>query len=190
LDEKYNNLRNICWKKAVDCYGTASIFEKRVRKLKHKIRLLRFIGILVPLLVGGVVISFGSDYKHLEIIIYFAGFIGLLQLGLNLWSLVDRWDDNYAYYLKSMAINNDLSRDYESIAHEPPSDFKDFKWKHETLDAKDRIISETDNHHNIGEREKRYGMRVALRQFKRPCGGCGKVPQSLKPTKCPVCGNF
>lgn len=63
-----NNLCQQCWNLALYAFGTASAFQKRSQKYKRRLRWLSFAGIVFPLMIGGLVLSFGngSIYLHCD----------------------------------------------------------------------------------------------------------------------------
>jgi mobilome CxxCx(11)CxxC protein len=185
-----DNLREDCWTQALYAFGTAAIFEQRSRILGRKLRVLDFLGIGVPLAVGGVVTSFSLASQHLELAVLIAGIVSVPQLILTAWSLVSRWEDSYAYALESMADNYRFAQKYESLGRNPPNNLREFQFRRELLNAESSYRDSLDYKQGLSDKEKRRGMQVALRQYQRPCAGCGEVPKSLKPTDCSVCGQF
>jgi len=182
-----------CWDKALYTFGTARIFEKRTATLQKKLRFLSFLGLAMPLLVGGVVTSFGLDFKHIGFVLVLTSIVGLLQLIVSLWALVDRWEDALANSTESLIDNDRLSREFSRFAQEIsrlPRLEEQHKLIFERLITENSARANLDIKQNVSEREKRFGMRAGLRQYKRKCTSCDKIPQSLKPTKCPICGRF
>ena len=62
--------------------------------------------------------------------------------------------------------------------------------RNEVLKTENNLRRHIDNQQNVTEKEKRFGMRAALRQYQKQCSACKKVPTTMKPTSCGVCGNF
>jgi hypothetical protein len=52
-----------CWARFIDTYGTACTFERRAAQYERRVRLLTFLGIVGPVLVGGVITSFGTSWS-------------------------------------------------------------------------------------------------------------------------------
>ena len=75
----------------VRTYQTSIIFGKP-RLAKRGLKWLTFLGIAVPLLAGGIVISLYADKKPPFLIIAIAGVIATLQTVVSVWALVDNWD--------------------------------------------------------------------------------------------------
>jgi mobilome CxxCx(11)CxxC protein len=183
-------LRKSCWNEALQCFGTSEIFAKRAVKYRRRLRLLTFLGVAVPATVGGILLSFGANFEHLNLTIYLASLLGLVQLVLSLWSLVAKWDDSFAYSLESLSSNRSLVSLFEDIGRNPPSDEQEFKLRYELIQSDNRLRAQRDDQQMITPQEKRYGMRSALRQYRRACAGCNQIPTSMKSTSCGVCGNF
>lgn len=184
------DIRNKCWDEAVYCFGTASVFEKRSRAYKRRLQWLTFLGLAVPLAVGGIVMSFGVDSPYIVLVIALASLLGLAQLILSLWSLVAKWDDMFAYSVESCSDNYRLSDLFKSLAQfENPNSLEHLN-RYELLQTENRMRSGRDSQQTLSDREKRMGLRAALRQFQRTCVACKLVPVSMKSSKCDVCGNF
>ena len=53
-----NEQRGEAWDNAIHAFGTSYIFERRLKAARKKLRWLTFLGIAVPVMVGGVVVTF------------------------------------------------------------------------------------------------------------------------------------
>jgi mobilome CxxCx(11)CxxC protein len=187
--EKVNQVRQQCWDEALHCFGTAWIFERRARQLRSKLRLLAFLGLAVPVFVGGSVGALGTNHPSLPYLLGGAAVLGGIQAIASVWSLTSKWEDGFAYALESIASNHRLSKSYQDIAKNPP-DAAEFQLTFKLLNAESQQRSDQDYKQTVSEAEKRAGLRAALFRFKRQCGACGQVPKSLQPTDCSACGNF
>ena len=58
------------------------------------------------------------------------------------------------------------------------------------LNAKLNSREQQNSKHKIKEKELRRGMRYSLREHKKECAGCNRIPTDMTPAKCGVCGNF
>lgn len=185
-----DELKNRCLDNALYAFGTAFIFEKRASKYKKRFNCLAFLGIAVPALFGGFVLSFGADFPFKALVLILTSVLGLFQLVFSIWSLVAKWDDAFAYAQESVSANYRLSANFNELAANPPDNLKDFEISYRLLKIENDFRIDRDNQQYITEKEKRMGMRAGLRQFKRACAACKQVPVSLKSTNCDVCGNF
>jgi mobilome CxxCx(11)CxxC protein len=182
--------RSDCWDKAIHAFGTAYIFEQRFSESKKKQRWLVFLGIAVPVLVGGVVIAFfGIDQLKPFVggLIILAALASTAQLIVTIWSLVAKWEDQAIYGSESSVENYEISRLYADLAKNNPADFAS---KYELLNLRNNIRSAEDGKKEITERYKRMGMRAALRKYQRACVKCTQVPVDMNATECPICGNY
>lgn len=179
--------RETAWKRAIEAYGTAYIFERRVAKPRRLLRLLAWLGLAVPVSLGGLVTAFGVNQKLLVPALVVAGLLSLVQALLSLWALTSRWDDSLSYGLESVRGNHRLASQYERLASLGPTDIAA---RLEVVDASNQARIENDLSQGITDAEKRMGMRAGLRQFRRACAECAQVPTSLQPSKCNTCGNF
>lgn len=185
----FDKLRQMCWDESLYAFATAWIFEKKANKFRWRLRLLTFLGIAVPLALGGTIASFGLKFQYLGWMIMIAGILSITQLIGSLWALVAKWEVEYAYSLESKAANYYLSEKYKELGENPPQ-VDELKIKKGLLDAENRFRKDSDYKHTIKEKEKRKGHRAALRQYQRSCAACNDVPSSMKATDCDVCGNF
>lgn len=179
-----------CWDRALYAYGTAAVFQKRSRRYRSLIRALTFMGIIVPLLIGGVVIGFGTQATYLPFILGVAAFVALIQLFFSAWAVVYKWDDKLEYSLESVTENFALSSAFQelgTLAPQPPSDLE---VRFTAIKVKDEARRATDAKQGLTEEEFRFAHRAGLRQFQRPCVECKEVPRSMESTDCPVCGRF
>ena len=189
-EDERENIRSSCWDEAVHCFGTAQIFSDRTAWYRKWLRLLTLLGILVPVVVGGVMLSFGAGDRFMPYILAVAGALGLVQLVGSVLSLVYKWDDELAYSTEAAADNGRLVDAFGNLAEHPPKKQGELKARYEILRTESRIRSEQDNKRVVSGEEKKKGMRAALRQYRRACVECGEVPGSMEASDCPVCGQF
>ncbi len=179
------DLQAYCREKAFYAFGTTKIFEKRLQKLDFFRNGITYLGIIVPLLIGGAALSFGTEWMPLATIP--AGILICIQLALSAWSLVAKWDDKHAYAQSAMQAQTRLFNSWDRLSKRTPSDFE---FRVNELDAEDQRQEQTDLTQNISNSEKRYAMRASLYHFGHACVRCGAKPPSLKPSDCDTCGNF
>ena len=183
-----DQMKQECWTKRFFAFGTAKIFERRARALAVKRRVLLFLGLASPLVIGGFAAAFTLDSPPLKsLVIPIAGLVGLGQLVMSLWALIARWDDEYAYALGAARANTRLAADCENLANGPIARLRrDIERLREQVTAQE--IEDTVQH--ITDKEKRFAMRSALYQYRSKCPVCGIVPESMRPTACETCGHF
>lgn len=183
-------IRKECWNQAVRSYATGYIFERRANLLRFRLQVLTFLGLVVPLLIGSIVLTFGLQLSVLPVFIYLAGGVGVIQLAISLWSLTARWDDKRDYANKSNSFNKNMALRYRQLASNPPRDDSALDLQFQFLEVDYQRQSAEDEIQGVSDKEKRRGLRAALREFKRPCVTCEQVPTSMKPSQCDTCGNF
>jgi mobilome CxxCx(11)CxxC protein len=174
-----------CRERAFYAFGTAKIFERRLQQLNKLRNAITYLGIVVPLLVGAAVLSFGT--KWLPYAIAPAGLLGVAQLALSAWSLVAKWDDKHAYAISAAKAQTKLFNSWDSLAKRPPDDIDR---RISELDIEDQRLEEADIAQHISASEKRYAMRATLYHFGTPCARCSQTPASMQPSNCDTCGNF
>jgi mobilome CxxCx(11)CxxC protein len=185
-----NEIFSECWDRAIYAHGTAQIFIRRSNKLKRRLRWLSFFGLAGVVCIGAIVTLFGIGAPSLSWVLAIAGIVAVGQLLLSLWSLIANWADNLAYSLESAAENLALSSAFRELGKRAQNPPPDLDARFADLRARDESRRISDTKQGITEKEKRFGMRAGLFQFQRECAGCNKVPASMEPTACKVCGGF
>lgn len=136
-----------------------------------------------------LVLGFGK-FSLLPLAITVATVIGIIQVTVNLWSIIGQWVEEYSYAVSSTAANDSLSVRYRELGQNPPPKLDALRQRYDQLQVEDTMRRDQDLQHDIKDFEKRMGMRAALRQFERPCSACKQVPTSMEPSDCGVCGSF
>lgn len=178
------------WKPRIDTTGTAYIFEQRAQALRRRLQLLSFIGLVVPLVVGGLALAYGAGFWALPVFIGVGSGIGVAQSVFALWAIQAGWVDAHSYAIRSIAANTELARAYDELAKNPPVDAKERRYRLDVLRTKETAREEEDYKQGITDAEKRMGMRAALRKYQKACDSCHEVPTDMNPTECGVCGGF
>ncbi|WKA63973.1 mobilome CxxCx(11)CxxC protein [Pectobacterium aroidearum] len=174
-------------------YGTSRIFDRRMRALDWKRKVVTFLGVFVPLMIGGTVLSFGLEASYLPVCIAIAGMASIVQLGFSLWSLVSGWDRSYSDYMASVkentAIYNLAGSIRKKIGKLDEAKLEilidDLRERFERREQEDLALC-------VNDKELRYANRVSCFYFKKNCYVCNTVPRTLKPGKCTCdgCGKF
>jgi mobilome CxxCx(11)CxxC protein len=170
--------------------GTAYILDQRAELLKLKLKVLAFLGLAVPVIVGGLVLSYGTHFGGVGVIITIGGVITVVQFVMALISLVAGWVGGYEESIRSTVTNHELAQSFESLANDTTINIDEFRHERDVLNAKDDARRAADHVLSITDAEKQMGMRAALRQRQKPCAGCGAIPKNMTPTECGVCGGF
>jgi mobilome CxxCx(11)CxxC protein len=183
-------LKSDLWDKALESTGTAYLFEVRARRLRRRLNNLTFVGFAVPLLIGALVLGYGTAFKALKLLIPLAIGIGVVQVVVFAWSVVAQWVDRYQTSIRAVIANRSLSESFEALARELPPDIGEFRRKVELLNSQDAAQRDFDYLQEIGDAERRMGMHAGLREYQRECPQCEVKPSNMKPTKCGVCGDY
>lgn len=182
------NLRNRCARGEFYSYGTAKIFEKRAKDIGRRLKAITFLGLLSPVLAGGIAMTFSAESSFLNKIVFPALSIVLLsQSVLSLLSLCYKWEEKHSYSLWAIKNNNKLFNKFSRLSGE--SDAAIAKKISDYEDEYDHQEAE-DSSQGITDKEERYGMRKTLIYFGKACKTCNEKPTSIKPTDCDTCGNF
>lgn len=187
--ERIKQIRQECWKRALEAFGTAWIFEQRSRVYTRWLNILTYVGLAVPLAVGLLAFTFGPA-GLLAVVFIAAGILGGMQALLSLWSLVAKWVDRQASASALMGQNNRLSRRLEDLARFPPNSLVELQQEYEHAMEEANRQEELDNQQGITEPERRAGLHAGLRRFQQHCVRCSKRPADMSAAACPVCGNY
>lgn len=171
-------------------FGYSYIFQRRGRRLKRITNTISVLGVIIPVLIGGIVVNFGINSNLLAIIIPLTGIIGLIQLSLSTVSIILGWSDGLFYSIESAHDHERLHSKYKILAKFPPEDYQILKVEFSELEKERLFRDHQDSKVHISDKEKRIGMRAALREYKKECVGCKKIPLSMKDSDCDVCGKF
>lgn len=182
-----DSIRQDSWTTAINAFGTGYVFEQRANALRSKLRWIAYLGVAFPLAFGGLVLALGANSPWVPLLQVVAGLLGVGQLLISAWSLAASWQSSFAYAQESAADNYRLADQFKSVAKTPQTDLST---RHAVLDAEYHNRSASDTKQGLSDRDKRIGLRAALRQYERACAGCGAVPTSMTATACDVCGNF
>lgn len=170
-------------------YGTAQIFEVRTNKLKVWRSAITFLGIILPVVVGGIYMSFGQSAELMSMILAVAGVIGILQLVLSTWSLVSGWDSKYELALKSLQGNVTNFNSCKRFAN------SEFRTNAEFMSAYDSIVRDieqqelVDISQHISKSEKQLAYTSTLSFYNIACHACDTNPNNTNTTsKCSSCG--
>ena len=189
-NEDIDKLKGDCWNNALHSFGTAYIYSKRSVFISRLLKGNNFLGIIVPVLIGGIATSYTLSLDSLNTILIIAAPVSLLQLVMSVLSLTNKWDDSYSYYLESTNDNSSLCDDFKNLAKYPPKKLTEFKTKIQLIEVKYDIRNNNDVKYPLNAKEKREAMRYSLRNFQRTCAGCNLIPTEMTPTNCGVCGKF
>ena len=178
------------WDRSLYCYGTAYILQYKIKWISILNTIIKFIGLAIPLVIGGVVISFGYEKNLMPVLLIILGVLSIIQLVVSLWALVDGWDKKIEIYTESKLKNAELSDLFKDVAQRYDQDKEKYENIFNELMIKDNIQRTSDNKIHFSDKEKRKGLRAGLYQFQRKCLSCNQIPKSLKASNCEICGNF
>ena len=169
-------------------FGTMKIFERR-RRVYAKLRnLITYMGFLVPLLVGGIALSFDANSTVFKtVVIPIASIVMIFQMCISLWSTIEGWDTKHEYSIGAIRSNNSLYLKVNSICS---NGLKLNKLELQQLENDYSRQDADDSSHGLSKKELRYGYRCALMHFSQTCPTCNEKPHKAKPTDCDTCGNF
>lgn len=182
-----------CRDRCTYAFATAAIFEKRAAHYKKCLQWLTFLGLALPVAIGGVVAADLLGAGALKLFILAAGAIGVVQLIVSLWSVVADWPGQLESSLLASGENSRLANEFDALAKQfatPPANFNSI---YDKLTTQDNAQQAADQRQLITKEEKIYGHRAALYQYSIKCAKCQTVPTSRETssavkTPCDTCG--
>ena len=190
MDEKESKLRKTAWNNSLHTFGKGFIFDKRAQKYAIYVNILKVFGIVTPVAVGATAMGYGFNSVLLKYAITLAIPLSIFQLIFSVFAVVFKWDQELAYSYEASQDYNNLSNSFKKLGNIPQNDINILEKNIYLLEVRYQSRSEQDAKHSIKEWELRRGMRYALREFKRECAGCKKIPLSMESTDCYVCGKY
>ncbi|WP_318463712.1 mobilome CxxCx(11)CxxC protein [Photobacterium leiognathi] len=170
-------------------YGTAQVFEARVNRLRKLRASLTFLGIVLPVTVGGMYISFSQSKELMTGILSVAGGVGVVQLILSTWALVSGWDSQYELAIKSLQGNTSNFNKCKRFATTEFRSDAEFISVYESIirDVEQQELVDITQH--ISKKEKYTAYQESLTYYNRGCHSCNQNPsESSKSKTCSSCG--
>jgi len=198
MGKRENDIKE-AMRNAVECFAMASVLEKKTIRIDRINKTIDFMGILLPAGAGIATFSSGEIVEKLGQIniisppiitaaIAAAFIFTLIQTLISAYSRAFKLSDNLPTYTNSKIANYKNAEKYYNIWSKYDEDETEYARKLEEVNALNKIQQEQDYKINLTEKEKRYGLRHALRQYNIICIKCRKVPEIKNPSNCDVCG--
>lgn len=188
--EKHDKIILAASDKAFHSFGFSYIFDNRIKLYLRNINALKFFGIIVPLVIGAIALGYGQNPNVLLVAIIIGTPIIILQLVISALSIVYKWDEELSYSFEANNDYNNLYDEFNNLYKFPSQDIFTLEKNFEILQTKLNNRETQNSKHNLTEKELRKGMRYSLREHKKECVGCKKIPIDMTSTDCGVCGKF
>jgi len=114
-EKERDNIMKESLYRAIHCFGTARIIENKLKWLKRIDKMVKFIGLALPVSVGSFVIASGRNATFTQDLLFAVGILSFLQLIVILWSLIDSWNIKQVNYLGAVSKNMYLSNLFREI---------------------------------------------------------------------------
>ena len=189
-NEKIEKIKLDSSDKSFHCFGYGYIFQKRIKWYLRYINALKFFGIIVPLIIGAIALGYGVNNNILIYAIIIGTPFIILQLVISTLSIVYKWDDELAYSFEASNDYNYLYDEFRKLFNYPTQNSSQLENRFDILITKLNSREQQNSKHKITEKELRIGMRYSLREHKKECAGCQKIPTDMTSTECGVCGKF
>lgn len=178
-----------CQNNALHCLGTSYVFQKKAQWYEKLLRYNTILGLLLPLTIGAIALSYADNPKLLKTALILAAPFSVVQIILSGLALANKWDSKLSYSLESQSANRILYDKYRSLPN-LQSNNPDLNHLFELIRVEDGERTKQDERITVKSKETRMGMRYALFIMQRICVGCLKIPESMDPSQCSVCGKF
>jgi mobilome CxxCx(11)CxxC protein len=137
-----------------------------------------------------MVLAWDNNVLTNQALMFVVGALSVIQVGVSIASLVKKWPEELAYSNKSAAANFQLSDEFKLLGLTAQNPTPTLQHDFALLVGKDQARCEQDAEKHVTEKEKCWGHRHGLKQFRRACAKCNEVPFDMKPSNCSVCGDF
>jgi mobilome CxxCx(11)CxxC protein len=189
MEDLLKKMRQDCWDKALDSLAYSYIYSKKIKRLGVLLNITKVLGIIIPLLLGGLVGSiYYTDKGIMNLAINVTAPLALIQLLVSATLSVLGSDTKIIEYSTKTAEFALLNSEFEQLAKFPDNNYEAYSKKYEVLIERSKNIGRGNS--ELEDSELRMGMRFGLRNYRRACAGCNETPISMTATKCAVCGNF
>lgn len=179
-------LRRKCNDNGLLSHGKSYIFEQRSRIFHNRLTVMKWLGIAVPMLVYALITRFKMGEEALPVIITAASILSTILLILSSWSMAADWEKQYHKGLLAQMDFSELGRRYKELGETTLLSLAEYKAEVSRLDSLMEKADHLAMELKISDEEKLMGMRSGLREYKRECASCEKIPFDMNPTKCPV----
>ncbi len=175
---------------AFHSYGTYIIFKTREAQLNKYLRRCCALNILVPSLLGTIYICFGVNLLGKDFCIAVTTVLSFFLMAMTLVAYLLKWQEKWYESRQNMIDNYCMYEKYKDIADDLTLNQCEFESTYNKFKIDSKYIDKRSVESEITDREKIFGHRNALIQFRRKCASCGKVPEDMNPTPCLICGQF
>ena len=183
------SIKQACWDKALDAFGYGYIYSKKIDKLNWWLRWTKVLGIMIPVLLGGILSSYVANRELLDLVVWITTPLAIFLLGLSSYLTIIGADEKVNGYSTKTAEYSLLNSEFENLAKlGDENDIVGLQKRFEILVERERGVAK--GNYNVSDEYLRMGMCAGLREYKRACAGCKKVPTAIKSSDCDVCGNF
>lgn len=188
-NNKIKLIKQDCWDKALDAFAYCYIYSKKIEKLNYWLRASKLLGILIPVLVGGIVASYVTNKELIDFVVWLTSPFAISQLVLSTYLTVGGADEKVNSYSFKTAEYSLLNSEFQNLARlGDEDDITDLQHKYNVLVERERSVAK--GNFEVSDNYKRMGMCAGLREYRRNCVACKKTPLAIKTSDCDVCGNF
>jgi len=177
--------------RAVFCFGTERLFEKRRKKYQLLNKATKFIGLFVPISLGFFAMSSQDPELTLTlmpIFRYLTTFLNAVILVISVWSMVAEWDAKIENYTESISNNIQYYKAFKEILERYDENPTEYASKLKEMILLDDIQQNKDGKESYSAKDYRFIMRQGLYQLQTTCAKCGEIPDIINPGTCSNCG--
>lgn len=175
--------------RAYDCQAYSFLFSRRFKKLNPWLKANQALGLVIPLLVGGLIFTSDKYPDFYDLLVWFSSILSVFLLCLSAVILVFRTEEKCSLYSEMHNSFNLLSSEFMDLAKFPDDHASYNEKRYQSYCQRQSELGK--EAYLFSSKENRRGMRYSLFMNQVECAGCQKIPKSYeKATKCDVCGNF
>lgn len=189
-EEKTLLIRNTCMDMSIQCFGYHYIFDKRAIRFGKYVRILQIVGIVIPAVLATSLVNFRNVSWLSPFLDVLLAIVSIGGFGLSIIALISGWDNKLSYSHEASHSYNYLHDHFLRLSKFPPSTLPLLNEQYLVLNTEYRTRTQQDSKYEVSDKERRMGMRAALREYQKKCVSCKEIPESMTATNCHICGNF
>ena len=164
-EDYIETIRKQCQQHTNDAKVYRKVFQIRAGRLSMVVGFIKFTGLIVPLSLGAITISFGFKYSGYEKVVLWAAVLTLIQFLLSVSVDIFGWGDKLAYYREAAKDLDYLANDFNQLAIKGHTDGGIYNHMFEMLRAKYQARRAMNLNYDVGKNELRNAERQLAYEY-------------------------
>ncbi|MDR2554694.1 MAG: hypothetical protein LBC64_04625 [Fibromonadaceae bacterium] len=178
-------------RRAVYCFGTMRLLEKKRKTLRFFNKTNKFIGLSIPICLSLSLVS-AKDLPIISTIMpifpYITFILNIYILVISVWALIAEWDAKIENYTDSISNNMQYYKIFKEIAERYNENPTEYAAKFKETILLDDTQRKQDGRGDFSPKDHRFITRQGSHQLQFKCVDCNKIPDIKNPGTCRNCG--